>query len=448
MNSSVFAEKAVVEHHSPTTVLAIFVICLSVVAVQAEVIFEPGVPLLPSMLSDSASDFTPVIETDGKGTWIVAWISAEYDSSLEVFRYDIVRSRSIDLGETWSEGVKLNIDPVTEIGPNFYLRIASMGGGRWIGAWTHEDQSETYNSDVYFSRSEDDGVTWSFPVLIDPNHASIRRVHNVTDISVSDQNHVIVAIMDYDPPGTLAVFNTSYYSSSDAGATWSSHQSFPFNRQGRETAMASRNGWQFAVSLTGSFSLILNTLSILSSSDHGVTWSNRMDIGEASIGYEVAADPHGRVIIAAVGSNSLQIFASDDFGASWKPPVPLSPDMTENTIHLQPDIDRDPSDMMVVAWGERDGVQAGAYTYRVLTSSSVTNGTSWTSPAPLIVDEAFEANTPSSPQVAADNHGRWLAVWSVNLKLQGAMSEVDRDIVVSMGRSTNSLRNWTKFGSQ
>lgn len=101
--------------------------------------------------SETDSDVSPDIATDGAGNWVTVW---ERDEA-------IVHSRSTDNGVTWSTPL-----PLVETGDSRSgePRIQRFGT-TWIITW-RSDKSELGNFHAaYYSVSSDAGATWSTPAV-------------------------------------------------------------------------------------------------------------------------------------------------------------------------------------------------------------------------------------------------------------------------------------------
>jgi hypothetical protein len=111
-------------------------------------------------------DIYATLDTDGQGNWVAAWLSA---SSVTVRETELLVSRSVNAGDTWSEAVRANVGSVVDRGVSTlypHVRADRQPGGRWILAWDagsapYLDEHDLYN--LVYSVSEDGGATWLGP---------------------------------------------------------------------------------------------------------------------------------------------------------------------------------------------------------------------------------------------------------------------------------------------
>lgn len=118
---------------------------------------------------------TPVVVFAGEQTWIIVWQTYSIDA-------DIMFMRSDDAGLTWSPPDFLNSEFLTDIEDDRNPEVVGDGHGNWIVVWSRflPDQS---NTDIWFSRSVDDGLNWSTaaPVHVTGNLGDDRTPQVATD---------------------------------------------------------------------------------------------------------------------------------------------------------------------------------------------------------------------------------------------------------------------------
>ena len=132
-------------------------------------------PLNSNATSDENSDWTPRLASDGRGTWIAAWSSADSLGDTIGVDRDILVSRSTDNGRSWSPVRALNSNAAVDAREDSSPSIASDGLGNWLVAWhawgglTYSDGSD---ADIALVYSSDDGETWSPPIHLNQGSGS------------------------------------------------------------------------------------------------------------------------------------------------------------------------------------------------------------------------------------------------------------------------------------
>lgn len=115
----------------------------------------------------SAGTYFPSIATDSLGNMVVAVTG--YSPARGPSDLDVLVSRSANYGSTWTALADLKPNGPTEGFQDWLPRVATDGKGRWVCAFTSDDPlSGTVGSDndILFSRSTNNGATWSSPKAI------------------------------------------------------------------------------------------------------------------------------------------------------------------------------------------------------------------------------------------------------------------------------------------
>ena len=101
---------------------------------------------------DFARDLQPDLITDGDSVWVVVWFSNS-DISGSNTDYDIMFSRSVDNGVSWSAAAFLNSN-FTNSSSDWRPRVMTDGKGAWITVWASRDNYQGAGSD---------DIDYSFP---------------------------------------------------------------------------------------------------------------------------------------------------------------------------------------------------------------------------------------------------------------------------------------------
>jgi cysteine-rich repeat protein len=384
--------------------------------------FEPPVPLSPSAMTDNPVDLVsnPAAATDGSGTWVVAWTSIGTIGS----DADILFARSTDGGLTFSAEAPLNTDAATDTeesivgttglwddspaiaahGNRFIAvwhrqsiftttiqiarsddagvtwtapeilfdrsydpTIATDGAGTWIIAWAYRPQVGVADRDLYFTRSVDDGATWSVPAALNGNAGAGSMLGFPMKMMFSGG----VWVAAWTAPG-FASSNAVYARSIDGGASWSASTTFSFG-SGPDVASDGTGSW-VAVWSTGPSGN--RNISVARSVDGALTWTvpatlntDHATDGRDDAAPRVAAGGAGTYVVvwerlgsATNPTSGLHMDAltanSSDGGLTWSAPAPLNPGAAaagEDAVYdLQPQVARDPAGYFFAYWASKD----------------------------------------------------------------------------------------------
>jgi len=343
--------------------------------------------------ADTGEDAYPFIGTDGDGVWIAAWRSEGQSGGQDP---DFYFSRSVDDGETWSAAALLNIDALTDADRfDDYVRFATDGAGTWIAVWMSAEyiQGQTFEYDVSYIVSADNGATWSAPALLNMNAATDSYSDLFPSVATDGMGTWLVAWCSTEPfDGVYDNEQDVLVSrSDDNGATWTppallntNAMTDSFNDQFRHIAAdglgnfvavwVSADGVSEEVSADGD-------ISVAQSSDGGVSWSAPMLLDNDGLfdpAYDfmpdIAGDADGNWLVVwasidvpeqTVGSDSdLRIAASDDGGATWSSAEYITPrDIDETLADRWPRIASGGSSQWYLAWMNGESLFRGIEDY-------------------------------------------------------------------------------------
>ncbi len=141
---------------------------------------------LSSGLIDGEDDIdrSPTIDTDGRGNWLCLWAS-NADLNGVGNDFDIMMSKSVDFGETWTDPRPVNDalnDETTVTVGDFNPWVATDRLGHWMAAWnTNSSFGGTLGTDhdIMVTLSRDFGETWvpAVPLNINAGEDSGQDTH-------------------------------------------------------------------------------------------------------------------------------------------------------------------------------------------------------------------------------------------------------------------------------
>lgn len=428
-------------------------------------------PRLDIRLNDSAQDM-PHIATDGAGVWLTTWTSNESllsPTGLLGLDDDILSSRSVDGGLTWSAPAVVNADEAAIdnlLAPEEHPKSAGDGAGNWIAVWESEAVViggkgilPPPERDIHFARSSDGAVSWSGPFNLEDFTGGTVNTHGVTDrhpqlvYAANDAWILVWAAEGGDLGLTDADSDLFSLRSVDGGATWSGFQPVNLTATGdtgadTRPAMATDGAGTTIVAWDSTLTQLFDQpvgadADILAtvSADFGLTWSvpSLISVSGADDGFDelrpaIAADGKGAWVIAWESSNpdggagtdtDIRAAYSTDNGLTWTESGLVNGYGTSDTAgDRQPTIATDGFGTWICLWSTTAEVDGAGPDEDIVYALSFDNGASWS--APLRADATADAPElqpiDDLPAVAADRSGNWAAAWTkssvVNLLLR------------------------------
>lgn len=355
---------------------------------------------------DTGRDLRPHIAADGAGRWVVAWESNNALTGLGA-DFDIFFARSIDNGLSWSDPAPLNSSAGTDGLNDTRVMLGTDRQGTWLAVWqSNDDLGGTIgvDSDILFARSVDHGATWSPARALNGNASTDSGQDIAPALATDGRGNWAVVWESTEDLGGIGVDRDIFIATSiDNGATWSPPSVFNLN-----AAIDSRADRAPTIATDGSGVWI-------------VAWTSEDSLG------------------GVIGTDTDILFArSTDNLNSQSAPTFLN--TTARTDGEQPDrnvvISADGFGNWVAVW---ESVLASG-SQKILYAHSVDDGETWSAPAVLNAEFATVAGSEFTPDLTTDGQGRFVAVWSSDINLNGELG-LDLDLFASA--SSDGGRTWS-----
>jgi hypothetical protein len=303
------------------------------------VAINPNAALDPDEL-DVRDDEYASIDGDGAGSWVVIWRSRDTLSGVQGSS-DLLFSRSADDGATWSVPAVLNPD-AAEAHPSGQMDVV-YGNGVWVASWSGLVAS-AHRARV--SRSTDGGVTWSAPIDLAGSsgfgYAGISTTRLATDGAGRWVAVWAAASAFSDPTGDDTDLYYSY--STDDALTWAADATF--NSDAFSDNHTDSNQ-ELAMDSTGNAVVAWEKVGVgvrySSSADAGATWTaaQTFPFSNALPRVRLAHDGSGKWIamLPQVVDEDLEpiLATSTDGGLTWSSFVNVAPSDEKGGTRFAPD---------------------------------------------------------------------------------------------------------------
>jgi hypothetical protein len=188
--------------------------------------FEAAGPLNGNAASDVGGDHSGRVVTDGSGTWLAVWSSDDTLGATIDGDTDIFFARSTDGGITWSAPAALNSNAASDTGSDALPSLATDGAGTWIATWQSTDTLGSLGTgrDILMARSMNGGLTWTSPAPVNANAATDGLFEH--DLSAQIATDGTTWVVVWESGGTLGGTidvdpDILSASSTNGGVTWS-----------------------------------------------------------------------------------------------------------------------------------------------------------------------------------------------------------------------------------
>ncbi len=305
--------------------------------------------------TDDAGDREPALATDGAQNWIIAWASE--DDMDDVLRRDrdILVVRSTDGGLTWSAPAALNSNAADDWGGDERPSLATDGKGTWVAVWQSADSFQNTiggDRDLAFAVSRDVGASWSVPRPLNSNAARDAGFDVEPHVAAGGDDVWITVWSSDDPLGRDRRDDRDvlFARSTDGARSWTKPAMLASNglRDSRPDwkprIVTDGKGrwlcaWSSADTLSGRLGMDRDLLAVRSS-DGGLTWSDPAPLNsnasrDAGDDYSVELAVDGRGVWLAVWQSwdsmsgtvgrdaDIFVARSNDAGKSWSEPMLL-----------------------------------------------------------------------------------------------------------------------------
>lgn len=373
--------------------------------------WSAAAPLNPNASSDSRHDSGAVIRTDGQGNWVAIWTSWDPLGGSLGSDQDVLVSRSSDAGATWSAAAPLNGNAAIDTVDDNVTDLVTDGAGHWLAVWfSSRLVGGAWDWDILVSRSTDLGASWTAPTFVDPNAAG-GNAYQDSDANVATDGQGV----------WLATWSRVSRVAGDPYADWD----VVFAR-----SLDAGSTWSAPAPLNSDFAVDLR---------HGTDWRARPITDGA--GNWITVWETRKIAPLGTLDDDVVYARSTDGGQSWTPIAPLNSDaVTDTGADSTPAIATDANGNWLTVWGATKWFSGSPYLdSNIFSARSTNNGASWTPMAPLNVDATEAPGDDVGPSLATDAVS-WVAVWSTQDTLAGRIGS-DGDIAVS--RSLNAGATWS-----
>ena len=306
-------------------IFAIIAILSDVETSYATLGFGTPAALNTNSVTDSMDDIHPRIATDGKDHWVAVWHSAE-DLGGTGADSEIFVSLSSDNGTTWTDPATLNTNAATDdpaFGQDLNPVIATDKKGNWVVVWHSRENLGGIignEEDIFFSRSTNNGVTWTAPAVLNTNASTDSLGDLNPEIATDNQGIWIVVWESREDLGGIGTDSDIFVSrSTDNGVSWKApevlNSNAPSTGSDFNPQIATDKGvnwvvmWESRENLNGTAGTD-DDIFVAHSSDNGQSWSDAEVLNTNAATDGEATDFNPRITTDSLG-NWTVVWVSD-----------------------------------------------------------------------------------------------------------------------------------------
>lgn len=273
-----------------------------------------------TIVSATETEFYPVVALDSSSSG--AGVSAVNPSAGINTTFNaygtLYFSRSRNGGSTWTSGLAMN--PAPSNGAIQSHLVIDSGGG--LNVVYNFDDSENCGARILFSRSLDNGASWSGGVDVYQNWANAVSAYNPR-LAVDTDGGVFATWTQWPCGGSRYSFVYSNFSH-DHGATW--HDEDTYFGVCNSSDISVGPGGEVGLILAAAYLPFQYNIDYRSSPDRGVSWSDAVEAAANNFysGPLVAIDRAGNVNVIYYVNEGCSFVRSIDSGNTWSTPVRIA----------------------------------------------------------------------------------------------------------------------------
>jgi len=354
--------------------------------------------------SGTSGQYAPDMGLNGSGEIYVTWMDDRNGND------DIYFARSLDGGSSFQTNVRVDDTGVGTSNQRYPAMAVNSSGEIYIAWW---DRREGADSDLYFARSLDEGVSFGTNIRLDDTGSGTSSQGSV-DLAVGNDGTIYAAWLD-NRNGNQHIWTAN---STNEGQSFGTNRViYALGSQAEPSIAMSDDGiiyvvWQDATS--GNNDIVLSK-----STNRGYTFTVPIRVDDTGSGTteqsapKVAVATNGDVYVAWYdyrnGNYDIYFAKSIDDGASFGANVRVDDTGSNLFAQMGPSIAVHGNGNIYVAWYDaRNGATNWDIYYAVSTNGGASFGTN------IRVDDSAVSSSQTWPDIKVDSIGDVYVVWQDN----------------------------------